>query len=105
MSDKMKVYSKVYGTLKKWMKQTNQNHVLILAMMITGILMGKKAQLSEMSLHVPAKAKPDSIAKRFQRFVKNERVDVESCFLPFAREILLKLSSHPLELGCVDISI
>lgn len=99
MSDKLKVYSKVYGSLKKHMKSIEQNRVLILAMMITGILMGKKAQLSEMSLHVPHAAKPDSIAKRFQRFVKNEAVDVESYFLPFAREILAKLSSQPLHLA------
>ena len=99
MSDKSKVYFKVYGTLKKLMNHVEQNHVLILAMMITGILMGKKAQLSEMSLHVPHRAKPDSITKRFRRFVKNDSVDVDHYFLPFAREILSKLSSEPLYLA------
>lgn len=91
MSDKMKVYSKVYGALKKMMN-ADLNHILILAMMITGILMGKKAQLSEMSLHVPAKAKPASTEKRFQRLVKNESFKVESYYMPFAQAILDRLS-------------
>lgn len=99
MSDKSKVYFKVYGSLKKLMKHVELNHVLILAMMITGILLGKKAQLSEMSLHVPQQAKPDSISKRFRRFVKNDAVDVEHYFFPFARAILSALSSAPLYLA------
>ena len=98
MSDRMKVYSKVYGTLKKMMN-TNLNHILILAMMITGILMGKKAQLSEMSLYVPTKAKPSSIAKRFQRFVKNDAFKVEDAYLPFAQAILDRLSHNTIYLA------
>jgi hypothetical protein len=99
MSDKAKVYFKVYRTLKQMMSNSNLNHILVLSMMITGILMGKKAQLSEMSLHVPHPAKADSIAKRFQRFVKNERVDVQSYFMPFAQEILARLSHKTLYLA------
>ena len=98
MSDKMKVYSKVYGALKKMMS-VNSNHILILAMMITGILMGKKAQLSEMSLHVPEKAKPDSIAKRFQRLVKNESFKVENYYMPFAQAILERLSHNKIHVA------
>lgn len=96
MSDKMKVYSKVYRALKQMMIHVKSNHVLILAMMITGIVMGKKAQLSEMSLHVPHKAKPDSIAKRFQRFVKNDNFEVEHYYLPFARAIIEHMAGETL---------
>lgn len=99
MSDKAKVYFKVYRTLKQMMSNSELNHILILSMMITGILMGKKAQLSEMSLHVPHPAKADSIAKRFQRFVKNDRVHVQSYFMPFAQEILARLSHETLHLA------
>ena len=37
MSDKMKVYSKMYGALKKMM-HADLNHILILAMIIIGIV-------------------------------------------------------------------
>lgn len=76
MTDKMKVYKKVLKMLKKVMPTAKQNQVVVLAMMVAGIVLGKKAQLSEMSLHIPHSAKPDSIAKRFRRLVKNEQVDV-----------------------------
>lgn len=98
MSDKMKVYSKVVGTLKKMIPVATQNDSVVLAMMITGIIMGKKAQLSEMSLHVPHRAKPASLAKRFQRFVKNERIEVTNYFMPFAQEIVRRLADKPIHL-------
>jgi hypothetical protein len=99
MTDKMKVYTKVTKMLKKLMPTASQNHVIVLAMMVAGIVTGRKAQLSEMSLHVPHQAKPESLAKRFGRFVKNKRVEVETLYLPFAQEILAHLSDKPLFLA------
>lgn len=99
MFDRSKVYFKVVRTLKKMMHQTESKHILIIAMMITGILIGKKAQLSEMSYHVPHQAKPDSINKRFYRFVKNKRVDVQTCYFPFAKAILSHFSGKTLYLA------
>lgn len=96
MTDKMKVYSKVKQALKKMLPTANQNQVVVLAMMVTGIVMGGKAQLSEMSLHVPEKALPDSLAKRFQRFVKNDHVVSTTLFLPFAQQIIAALAGSRL---------
>ena len=78
------------------MPSTEQNQVIVLAMMVAGIVTGGKAQLSEISLHVPEQALPDSLAKRFQRFVKNERVVTSTLFMPFAQEILSRLSNTTL---------
>lgn len=99
MTDKMKVYKKVTKMLKKAMPTAKQNHVVVLGMMVAGIVLGRKAQLSEMSLHIPHRAKPDSIAKRFSRLVKNEGVEVEPLFLPFAQQILAHLADKPLYLA------
>ena len=49
MTDRHKVYTKVLKTLKQMMELYHQGHVVTLAMMITGIVMSQKAQLSEMS--------------------------------------------------------
>lgn len=103
MSDKSKVYFKVLGTLNQMMSHVDSKHILILTMMITGIVVGKKAQLSEMSNHIPQRAKPESMVKRFHRFVKNERVDVQTYFLPFAKAILDHLSGQTLHFA-VDAS-
>lgn len=97
MSDKIKVYTQVLKTLKKLMPTAKQQHVVTLAMMISGIVTGKKAQLSKMSGEIPKqKAKPKSIEKRMRRFVKNERINTTVFYMPFAEMILQQLAQHTL---------
>ncbi len=72
MSDNRRVYNQVLKTLKKLMPTTKQTYVVTLAMMISGIVTGKKAQLSTMSGEIPSQtAKSASIEMRMRRFVKN----------------------------------
>lgn len=99
MTDSMRVYTKVQQTLKDLMPTATQGHVVTLAMMVTGIVLGKKAQLSVMSEEVPADAKDKSIEKRMQRWVRNPRIDEMIYFMPFAQMILSGLSSAPLVLA------
>jgi hypothetical protein len=99
MTDKMKVYTKIMQKLKKMMPQTPQNQMVTTAMMVAGIVLGRKAQLSAISLEVPHPAKPASLEKRMQRFVKNERFAVEVSYLPFAELILGHLADKPLLLA------
>jgi hypothetical protein len=72
MTDRYKVYTKVLKTLKQFVKLDHSGHVVTLAMMIAGIVMSKKAQLSEMSNEVPATAKDKSIEMRMRRWVKQD---------------------------------
>ena len=99
MTDKMKVYTKVMQKLKKMMPTVPQNQMVTLAMMVSGIVLSRKAQLSVMSLEIPHPAKPASLEKRFHRFVKNERFDTQVCYLPFAHLILSHLADKPLILA------
>lgn len=99
MTDKMKVYTKVMQKLKKMMPTVPQNQMVTLAMMVSGIVLSRKAQLSVMSLEIPHPAKPASLEKRFHRFVKNERFDAQVCYLPFAHLILSHLADKPLILA------
>jgi hypothetical protein len=48
-----------------------QGHVVTLAMMITGIVMSRKAQLAVMSGEVPTAAKEKSIEMRMRRWLKH----------------------------------
>jgi hypothetical protein len=50
MTDSQRVYIKVLKTLKKLMPTHKQGHVVTLAMMVSGIVLSGKAQLSAMSL-------------------------------------------------------
>jgi hypothetical protein len=59
--------------LKQMLELSRQGHVVTLAMMITGIVMSRKAQLSVMSSEVPVSAKEKSIEMRLRRWVNTAR--------------------------------
>ena len=98
MTDRHRVYTKVLKMLKQMLELSHQGHVVTLAMMITGIVMGHKAQLSVMSSEVPVSAKEKSVEMRLRRWVKHRQIDADAIFMPFARQILEALSSAPLVL-------
>jgi hypothetical protein len=85
-------------TLKQMVTLHHPGHVVTLAMMITGIVMSKKAQLSEMSSEIPGKAKDKSREMRLRRWVKHEKLAAEMIYLPFAQQILKALSETELVL-------
>lgn len=99
MTDRYRVYTKVLQTLKGKLKMHRQGHVVTLAMMITGIVMSRKAQLAVMSGEVPVAAKEKSVEMRMRRWVKHEKIDVEVTYMPFARQILAALATAPLVLA------
>lgn len=98
MSDNYRVYSTVKNRLKKMMPTQPQGHVVTLAMMIAGIVCGKKAQLGPISNEVPAGPKDVSLERRMRRWVANEQVSVEVYFMPFAYAVLVGLAHRPLAL-------
>lgn len=98
MTDRHKVYTKVLKTLKEIMKLSHPGHVVTLAMMVTGIVISKNAQLSVMSSDAPVEAKEKSIEMRLRRWVKHATIDADVIYLPFAQQILEALSSLPLVL-------
>lgn len=113
MTDRDKVYTKVKKTIKQMPKLDHQGQVVTLAMMIAGIVMSRKAQLSMMSSEVPSQTKEQSIEMRMRRWVKDD-LDVEAVYMPFARQILEALSHLQLVLvmdgsqagrGCMVIMV
>lgn len=99
MNDRVKVYTQVLQTLKQQLRLFHQGHLVTLAMMITGIVMSGKAQLSAMSAEVPAPAKDQSLEMRMRRWVKQAGIDVDVIYMPFAQQILAALASQPLVLA------
>jgi hypothetical protein len=73
--------------------QGNQaRHLNTLAGMVTGIVLSKSCQLPKMAAKAPDATLPDSREKRFDRWVKNEDIQVEVYFLPFVRSLLMALA-------------
>jgi len=80
MTDRAKVYTKVKKTLKQMLKLDHQGQVVTSAMMISGIAMSRKAQLSTMSSEVPSQTKDQSIEMRMMRWVKDD-LEVEAMYM------------------------
>jgi len=98
MTDRYRVYTKVKKMLKQMLKLNHQGQVVTMAMMISGIVMGRNAQLSAMSSEIHSETKEKSIEMRMRRWVK-DRIEVEAIYMPFARQILEALAGQPLVLA------
>jgi hypothetical protein len=98
MTDRYQVYTKVLKVLNEMLTLSHPGHVLTLAMMIAGIVISRNAQLSSMSAETATKAKDKSIEMRLRRWVKNLGIDADVVYMPFAKQILVALSSLPLVL-------
>jgi hypothetical protein len=83
--------------LKHTLKLDHQGQVVMLAMMISGIVMSRKAQLSVMSSERPTETKEKSVEMRRRRWVKDE-LEAEAVYMPFVRQILEAVSPLPLRL-------
>jgi hypothetical protein len=89
-------------------------HLNTLAAMISGIVGSKSTNLPAMAEKAPDKTKKESREKKFYRWLKNEHVEAEIHFLPFASELLAGLAHQTLALamdgsgvgrGCVTLMI
>jgi len=99
MTDRYKVYTKVLKALKAMVTFSRQGHLVTLAMLVSGLVTGRKAQLSAISMEVPTTIQVSSVEMRLRRWVKNPRIAVEAVYLPFAQQVLQALAaSGPLVL-------
>lgn len=89
MTDHYQVYRKVLKVLKGMMKLSHPGYLVTLAMLIAGIVVSRHAQLSRISGEAAATAKDKSIEMRFRRWVKNEHLNADMVYLPFAQYLLV----------------
>ena len=97
MSDNRRVYRTIRKAIMQMYpgepKGHNARMLTTLAAMVSGIVLGKSCQLPTIARKTPDDAKPDSRIKRFSRWLQNERVEFEVCYLPFVQELLYRLAS------------
>jgi hypothetical protein len=75
-------------------KGINDFLIKTLAMMITGMLLGPHVQLFAIAMCVPLLIKLPSLTRRFERFVADDRVEVEKYFEPFVRAMIISLGNE-----------
>ncbi len=78
-----------YSSLKM-----NRAFIKVLAMMITGMILGPHVQLFAIAMCVPLLIKLPSIVRRFERFVADDRVEVEKYFEPFVQAMIISLGNE-----------
>lgn len=98
MSDSRRVYRAIKQAVKQLYPTEPQGnvarHLDTLAGMVTGIVLSKSCQLPKLAAKAPDATHPESRAKRFGRWVKNEDVEAELYFLPFVRPLLTTLAQQ-----------
>ena len=96
MSDNRRVYRTIRRALKGLFptepKGNFARNLNTLAGMVAGIVQGKSCQLPTIARHTPDETKPESRAKRYKRWIKNERTGYEAYYMPFAQQILASLA-------------
>jgi hypothetical protein len=116
MSDNLRQYRAIHEAL--WQGYPGEphgrcaQHLGTLAALISGIVASKSTHLPKIATKVPERAKPESRAKRFARWVKNAEITVEHYFVPYAEVLLAHLALQTLVLiidgsavgrGCVAL--
>ena len=90
-----------YRTIKSAIKElypteprgNTARHLHTLAALISGIVGSKSTNLPAVAAKVPDGTKRESRVKKFSRWIKNERIDVEIYFLPYADALLESLAA------------
>ena len=77
-------------------------HLHTLAALISGIVGSKSTNLPAIAGKVPDRAKKESRVKRFSRWMKNERINAEVYFLPYADALLASLAADHTLLVAMD---
>lgn len=102
MSDNRRRLIAIRSALKQLspteLRGNRARHLTTLAWLISGIVGSKQVHLPIIASKVPTAAKVQSRIKRFYRFLRNEKVDYESYYLPYARQLLANLAHQTLVL-------
>ena len=89
-------------------------HLFTLAAIISGIIGSRSTNLPLVASKTPDKCKVESRAKRFSRWINNEKIDFSLYFLPFTQALLEGLAEQTLVLlmdgstvgrGCITLMV
>jgi hypothetical protein len=103
-----KTFAAIHSSVRKFfpdnLKASHARHLNTLAALVCGIIRSQNVHLPQITRKVPGgsagyahwASKSASRTKLFYRWMKNEKVTHEICFLPFAQKILNALAHAPL---------
>ena len=96
MSDNRRRYHAIKDALQQLCPTEPRGNVArqmhTLAALVSGIVGSKSTHLPAIAAKIPDRVKKESRVKRFSRWVNNERIGIETYFLPFADVLLASLA-------------
>jgi hypothetical protein len=103
MSDAHQRYRAIHQTLTQLLPAKRQSHqaqaIQVLSALICGIVGSQHTQFPQIARKSPGfGVKPSSRIMRYQRWVMNERVTLDTFYLPFVHALLTALAHQPLVL-------
>ena len=109
MSYSQTSYNRIFGTLKEFgsknIRGQAARHLIVFALMITGLVRAGKIALDKIAdkstKHKDSKT--ESRTKRFNRWLRNKKVNKETMYFPYIKEILAGLSGTTL-IFTIDVS-
>lgn len=118
MSDNLRQYRAIHDALQQWYPDRGNGriaqHLTTLAALISGIVASRSSQLPAIATQVPNGTKAESRVKRYTRWVRNEAIEEELYFFPYAKTLLACLALETLVLvidgsvvgrGCVALMV
>lgn len=96
MSTNQQLYGHNYRFLMKMYERKcfPRHLIVILALMLTGLFLGRHVQLWELAVWAPLPIQLSSIIRRFERFLADPRVEVYDWFTPFVQSMQGTLSNE-----------
>jgi hypothetical protein len=102
MNDNLKRYFAIQQALKSLRpvepKGNVARHLNTFAMLVSGIIASGQTKLNHIARKVPDTAKPQSRIRRMERWLKNDRIDAQTFYLPYVHCLLAGLPEGPLVL-------
>ncbi len=106
MSDNRRRYRAIKSAIKQLYptepKGNTARHLQTLSALISGIVGSKSTNLPAIAGKVPDRTKKESRVKRFSRWIKNERINTEVYYLPYADALLQSLAADHILLLAID---
>ena len=100
MSNSAPLYNQLFSLLSQHSKYRDLRHLKALAWMVNSLIYSGKINLSEWESYVPSRAtKAQSVERRWQRLVHNQRIRVRSLYIPLVMGAIKHWKSQRLYLA------
>jgi hypothetical protein len=99
------LYRHIRALLHVWHADSANSVLVTLALMVTGLILGRKVQFWELAVWIPADLQLLSAVRRFERFGAHPDVKVAELFEPFvlAMQASLSRETASLILDCTPV--